>query len=331
MIEIVSDINPKEWEMLVEASDVSTFFQTPQCYNFYRSLTFLTPFKFGVKENHILVGVAVGYIISEGGKLKQFFSKRAIIPGGILLHKDVSNDAITAFFSAIKDQLKHKAIYIEIRNYNSYEIFRESIITSDFSYNEHLNFHVETLDVDSALKQLSSTKRRDIKISIKNGADVIQTSNIDDLKSYYNILNDLYKTKVKLPLFPYEFFEKVISIPECKLFVVKYDNKIIGGSLCMELPNKALYEWFVCGLDKQIKNVYPSTLSTWAAIEYSAKNNIKYLDMMGAGKPDDAYGVREFKAKFGGELVEHGRFIYINSRFLYSVGKIGVNISKKIR
>lgn len=52
MIEIVSDINLKDWELLVEASDVSTFFQTPLCYNFYNGLSFLTPFKFGVKENH---------------------------------------------------------------------------------------------------------------------------------------------------------------------------------------------------------------------------------------------------------------------------------------
>lgn len=31
--------------------------------------------------------------------------------------------------------------------------------------------------------------------------------------------------------------------------------------------------------------------------------------MMGAGVPNDGgYGVRDFKAKFGGELVEYGRF-----------------------
>lgn len=329
MIEILNDIDSSDWKKLIETSDVSTFFQTPVCYNFYESLPFLTPFKLAVKENNILVGVAIGYIISDGGKVKSFFSRRAIIPGGLLLHKDISDNAIQTLLSAIKRHLQHKAIYIEIRNYNSYELFKKSILNSGFKYNEHLNFHVKTFDLDSALKQLSSTKRRDVKISLKNGAEVVQSSDINDVKCFYSLLDDLYKTKIKLPLFPYVFFEKIISLSECRLFVVKYENRVIGGSLCVELADKALYEWFVCGLDREIKNVYPSTLATWAAIEHSANNNIARLDMMGAGKPDDAYGVRDFKAKFGGELVEHGRFIYVVNKLLFGIGKLGVKLLKK--
>ena len=51
--------------------------------------------------------------------------------------------------------------------------------------------------------------------------------------------------------------------------------------------------------------------------------------MMGAGKPDEGYGVREFKSKFGGELVELGRFLSINNPILYSIGKKVIEIIKK--
>jgi len=50
--------------------------------------------------------------------------------------------------------------------------------------------------------------------------------------------------------------------------------------------------------------------------------------MMGAGKPDESYGVREFKAKFGGNLVEHGRFEMIFNKYLYHIGIIGVKFLK---
>ena len=54
------------------------------------------------------------------------------------------------------------------------------------------------------------------------------------------------------------------------------------------------------------------------------------FDMMGAGKPDDGgYGVRDFKLKFGGELVEFGRNIHVCNRLLFSIGKLGVKIMKK--
>jgi lipid II:glycine glycyltransferase (peptidoglycan interpeptide bridge formation enzyme) len=53
--------------------------------------------------------------------------------------------------------------------------------------------------------------------------------------------------------------------------------------------------------------------------------------MMGAGKPDEAYGVRDFKAKFGGKEVEHGRFLCVTKPLLYNIGVLGVKILKKLK
>ena len=66
------------------------------------------------------------------------------------------------------------------------------------------------------------------------------------------------------------------------------------------------------------------------AIDYANKNNIEYFDFMGAGKPDQDYGVREFKSKFGGELVEFGRFVKILNPMLYNFGKLSLKILSKI-
>lgn len=70
-------------------------------------------------------------------------------------------------------------------------------------------------------------------------------------------------------------------------------------------------------------------MATYAAIEYANEHNIPLFDFMGAGKPREAYGVREFKARFGGELVEHGRFLCIRKALLYWIGKMGVKLLKK--
>ncbi|NDV46040.1 peptidoglycan bridge formation glycyltransferase FemA/FemB family protein [Paludibacter sp. 221] len=325
----ISEIDVLQWEKLLEDSSVASFFQAPSCYRFYDSLSFLKPFVFGVSEDGSLKGIMCGYIIADGGRLKRFFSRRAIIPGGALLADNISNEALFLLLKQTKTYLEGKAIYIELRNYNNYISYRECFEKVGFSYQAHLNFHVETLDAESALKQLSSTKRRDIKLSKKEGAEIIEIKEEKDLKEYYDILKDLYETKIKTSLFPYEFFEKLGKLPEGKIFGIKYQENIIGGSVCVLLKNKTVYEWFVCGLDGKFKNIYPSTLATWADIEYAAENNFKYFDMMGAGKPDEGYGVREFKAKFGGELVEHGRFLYITKPFMYKIGKKAIMLIKR--
>lgn len=76
--------------------------------------------------------------------------------------------------------------------------------------------------------------------------------------------------------------------------------------------------------------MYPSVLATWAGIEYAAKNGFEYFDFMGAGKPDESYGVREFKSKFGGELVSYGRFLYVYKPLVYKLAKCYFDVLKKV-
>jgi len=66
-------------------------------------------------------------------------------------------------------------------------------------------------------------------------------------------------------------------------------------------------------------------------IEFAIDNGLKLVDFMGAGKPDQKYGVRDFKLQFGGDLVEHGRFKQINNKFLYNLGIFGLKILSKFK
>lgn len=327
----LSDIDLRQWDELVHISEVASFFQTSECYDFYASLSFLRPFVYGVSEDDILVGVMCGYVISDGSILKQFFSRRAIVPGGVLLSPSITDEALSSLLSYAVQALSKKAIYLEIRNYNNYSAYCSVFERRGFLYQQHLNFHLVTPDVDVALKKLNTTKRRDVKLSKKEGVVWEETICEGDIEAYYKILSALYKTKIKIPLFPIEFFKKIAQLPHAKLFVVKHEGSVIGGSVCVLLPERTVYEWFVCGLDSAPRNTFPSTVATWAGIEYASLNGYEKFDMMGAGKPEEGYGVREFKSKFGGELVEHGRFLSVFNSKLYSLGKyiIGRLKSKK--
>jgi lipid II:glycine glycyltransferase (peptidoglycan interpeptide bridge formation enzyme) len=156
---------------------------------------------------------------------------------------------------------------------------------------------------------------------------------MEQVDEFYQILFALYKNKVRKPL-PDRSFFKNFYLEKEKLgiyLLVKFKGKVIGGIMCPIFQDKALYEWYVCGLDEEYPEQYPSVLATWAAIDYAQKNNIKYFDFLGAGAPDQDYGVREFKARFGGEQVNYGRFIRINNKILFNMGKIGLKILGKIK
>lgn len=315
-----------QWNKLTETSSNTSFFQTKECYDFYASLSFMEPFVFAVSENNILKGVVVGYIQKDGGRLKQFFSRRAIVPGGALLANDISEEALKSLLLFCKKELASKAIYIEFRNYNDYSLFRPVFESVGFNYKAHLNFHVNCVSEDVVKKNLGNSRKRDIRTSLRDGAEIVDEPTFLEVENYYDILLELYKTRVKTPLFPFEFFNKLYREHFGKFLLIRLKGEIIGGTVCVILKKRVMYEWFACGLDGKFKNIYPSTLATWSGIKYATDHGIPLFDMMGAGKPDEGYGVRDFKAKFGGKLVEHGRFLCVIQPLLFHIGKLGVKL-----
>lgn len=323
------DIDPQQWQALVEQSPYATWFQTKEAYEFYAANpNEMKPFAVGVNEDNNLKGLVVGYITNEKNSIKQFLTRRAIIIGGPLLDKNISDEALKILLLAVKRLLKD-VIYIETRNFNDYTQWKSIFEHCGFNYQPHLNFHVDTTSVDLVESRLGKNRKRDIKTSIRDGATVIEHPTIEQVRTYYAMLKHLYTTKIKTPLFSWDFFEKLYAHPNGRFILVELNGEIIGGTVCVELPERCLYEWFVCGRDGEWKSIFPSSLATYAGICYAAEHGCSRFDMMGAGKPDEAYGVRDFKARFGGEQVEHGRYLCIRKPLLYQIGKLGVKLLKK--
>lgn len=317
-----NNIDFNSWKLLSDNSTYSNFFQTVDCYRFYETLSFMEPFVFGVFENGSLSVVVSGYIIAEKHFLKRKFSRRAVIPGGLLIGKNASNDAIFYLLNQFKNELKKKVIYTEIRNYSDYSDFLPVFANAGFQFKTHYDIHVSIENHDLNLSKLSKSKRRQIKLSQTSGLTTIVTKDVGEVKQLYVILGDLYKHKIGKPIFDFEFFEKIITHDFCTVIVVKNkENVVVGGVVLVQFNNKYLYDWFVCGLRMTTK-AYPSVLATWSAIEYAINNNIEVFDFMGAGNDSINMGIRNFKSKFGGVTKNTGRFIIVFNPFVYLLGKL---------
>jgi lipid II:glycine glycyltransferase (peptidoglycan interpeptide bridge formation enzyme) len=218
---------------------------------------------------------------------------------------------------------------VETRNFHDYSRWKVVFESNGFAYQPHLNFHVDTSSPEVVDQNLGKSRKRDIRTTIRDGVTPVYQPTIEQVRAYYDILLDLYKTKVKTPLFKWEWFEQLYKVKSARFILTELEGKIVGGTVCVELKDKALYEWFACGIDGVYPHIYPSTYATYLGIKYAAENGCQIFDMMGAGKPDEAYGVRDFKAKFGGEIVEHGRYLCIRKPLLYKLGKLGVKLLKR--
>lgn len=325
----ISKIDTSQWQALA-AERTASWFQTREAYDFYVQLPDeMQPFCFAAEEDGVLVGIVQGYVTYSKNVLKQLLTRRAIIVGGPMLREDISDAALEQLLTAVRKALKAKAIYIETRNFEDYSRWRPVFERCGFSYLEHLNFHVDTTSPELMEANLSKSRKRDIKTTLRDGATAVMNPTIEQVREYYAILKDLYTTKVKTPLSPLSFFETLYEQPDARFLLVEYQGRIIGGTVCVCLDGKAVYEWYVCGEDGKYDHIFPSSYATYLGLRYAAENGYPIFDMMGAGTPQEAYGVRDFKARFGGQLVEHGRYLHVCKPLLFEIGKLGVKILKK--
>jgi lipid II:glycine glycyltransferase (peptidoglycan interpeptide bridge formation enzyme) len=91
-----------------------------------------------------------------------------------------------------------------------------------------------------------------------------------------------------------------------------------------------IYGWYG-GLDRKYAAFLPNELLTWSILKWGAEIGFKHYDFGGAGRPDERYGVRDFKAKFAGKPVSFGRNVYVHSPMIYRLCRAAYRIRVGLR
>jgi serine/alanine adding enzyme len=312
---------------------IMSFFQSPVYFELMEGVPGVKPFVQTAREpDGVINGQYMGVYLQTGNVLtKRLTARILLIDEPLVQSKEIENTTALLYEGLTNIDKKFKAcIYTEIR------FLKHKPIHFDFSriphcqYSPYLNIIVDTTRTEQQLfNQLSESKRRQVRISRSNGAIVRCAENEEEVKTFYSILHNLYRTKVKKPLYPLEFFLRFFNRKEAGVILLAiYNDKIIGGMLCPIFENKEMYEWYIAGMDsEQQKNkIYPSVLLTWEALCYATSHKINRFNFMGAGKPGVSYGVRNFKSKFGGELVETPRYVIAHKPLMYTTGKFFMNL-----
>ena len=96
------------------------------------------------------------------------------------------------------------------------------------------------------------------------------------------------------------------------------------------LYKHTIYGWY-SGMDRRYDSYIPNELLMWRVLTWGAENGYRVYDFGGAGKPGEAYGVRDFKAKFGGQLVCYGRNTLVHSPLRFKVTQAGYALYQSVR
>ncbi len=335
----LTESDRKAWTEFVSNHPDNTVFQSPEMFDFYEKVNNYTPHIFlGKDDDGILRAVLLAVVIKEYDGWRGRLSSRTIVYGGPLTDETFT-DRLRLFQELLRTlsaTLKKQSVYIQFRNFIEWpEMYKRLFISEGYGFTDRLNLVIPTTDKAETKKLISKSKRRQIKKGQENGSVVRPPENLEEVRTFYKLLRDLYKNRVRKPLPDLSFFEEFFEMSrQNKLGIfrlVMSDGQIIGGVVAPVTPGRKIYEWYLFGLDSTHKKKYPSVLATWAPIQYALKNNLQHFDFMGLGTPSKPYGVRDFKLHFGKKTTNPGRFNKINNKFLYFITEISYNILRLFR
>ena len=326
-----NEIDKTQWYNFVKDHPKGNLFQTPDMYDVYQKTKGYTPQVIAIEQNKQIVGILLWVVIAESG-IKSYFSKRSIIQGAPLAKND-NEDIIVALLNEYEECRDKRIIYTQIRNHYEMLTVNDAFQQCGYRFSSHLNFIISLDDENKMWERISKGRIKQIKKAQKNGliVDVYEPKMIDDnvLEQSYDVLKSIY-TRIGLPLVGIDQIKAINEKGLLVIFMVKTEQGDVLGCRLGLINNDSIYGWYA-GSYSQYYNLFPNDILIWETLRWGLNNNYKTFDYGGAGEPNKKYGVRAFKQQMGGELVNYGRYENIHRKFMFQLGKIGLNILRLLK
>ena len=330
IIEDYTKIDKIKWLEFVIGHSEGNIFQTPYMFETYRKTKKYTPVIIAItKPSGDVLGILLAVIQKEFKGVIGHFTARSIIFGGpIVINNDVT--LLEVLLKAYNKKINQKAIYSQIRNMKECSELINIFFENGFEFEDHLNIMINlNKSEDQLWNEVHSKRRNEIRRAKKEGTIFVVKNNMYDLQECYLILRSVYK-RAKLPIPSFTYFENLYLNANnnigLRIFCAENQGKIIGCMLAL-VYQKTIYDYYA-GAYKEYYKKYPNDLIPWEVFIYGKKNNFTFFDFGGAGKPNIPYGVREYKKKFGGELINFGRFEQIHKPMSYKLIKLALELRK---
>jgi len=335
IFKITSHVKKDIWNEFIQNHPKGNIFQTPEMYEVYKRTKKYEPVFFAVvDESDNIKAMLLAHIIREFEGFLGHLSARSIIQGGPLYEESEEGlNALGILMEHYNRIASKKVIYTEIRNRWDASSISNILNDMDYVYEDELNFLIDlNKPKEEIWRQIHRSMRKNIKKAQRNGVIIEEMSNKSYIRTFYDFLKDVYH-HAKIPLADISLFEAIydILVPAgmAKFHLAKYNDEYVGGRLSL-IYKKTIYANYV-GVPRRYKDLNVNPLLNWHVIAWGSENGFHTFDFLGAGKPNEEYGVRDFKKQFGGHLVNFGRYKKIHSPIKFWLAEKGFEIWRKLK
>jgi serine/alanine adding enzyme len=256
-------------------------------------------------------------IATLGGPLRSLTSRTVAFAAPIAAARDT--DALGALLTAYRTAGSRGSLFTEVRHHVLDPAVVAALQTEGFAREAHLNFTIDlTQGEDTLWSKVASSARRNVQKARRSGVTIEEATDAVAIGEAYDVLRDVYH-RIQVPLPDRSLFDAsariLAPLGMYSVLRARWEGQTIGV-LCL-LRYRGVVTYWYTGTLREHATLRAGDLLAWHAISNEAAAGNRVFDFGGAGRPDEPYGVRDFKAKYGGELIEPGRATWTPSPLRY--------------
>ncbi len=328
---IVDSLDEKVWRDFVDQHPHGNIFHTPEMFQVFaraRGHRPLLEAAVGDKGQVLALLLPVQVTLQDG--LFRRLTTRSIAYGSVLCAPDpVGPEALALLLHTYAREAGRGVLFTELRNLSNLDALQPVLNDCGFAYEDHLNYLIDlNCSPEQVMQNIGSRTRKHIRRALRRGNVVVeQVTHRRQISDWCDVVGKTYRT-ARVPLADRSLFEAAFDILQPRnmisFWLARIGSTYVAASA--ELVYKdVIYGWYG-GMDRAYAKELPGELLMWTILKWGAENGYKTYDFGGAGKPRESYGVRDFKAKFGGRLVCFGRNRNIHSPRLLRLSERGYQV-----
>ena len=320
----------QQWRSFVLSHPHGEVFHLPEMVEVYEKTALYESFVCAaIDTNGEFRGVLVACIQREFRGVLGTFTARSVLMGCPLVTDDdatIGAQLVTSY----EQQVSKRVIYSQFRNLYDMQWLHATFDQLNYHYEEHLDILVDLQkSSDELWSDMQSNGRGRIRKAEKFGLVVKPIDNDSEKQTAYEILQEVYR-RAGLPLAPKTLFDSAInSLTQSGnlIYFGVYNDQVLIGVRVVLVCGKRAYDWYGGSFLAYYK-FNPNDIIPWKVFCYLKEQGVEQYDWGGAGHPHKPYGVRDYKKKFGGTLVNYGRYEKVHKPFLMCMGRMGFALYK---
>jgi len=331
---VVRSLPEDEWRRFVEQNPAGNIFHTPEMHRVFGAARGYKPEVWAVRgSNQQVSALFLPVRISLNSGILRRVTSRDVAFGSILCTPGSEGvQGLKVLLQAYQDSARQQTLFSEMRNIAPLDEYQPSLSEAGFKYAEHLNYLIDlTRTSEEVFKRIGKRTQRNLKrgINLKR-VNIEEVTSREGLRTVYSILHKTYRA-AQVPLADLTLFEAAFDRlhPQgmLRLSLARVGDAPAAASVEL-LYKDTIYGWYG-GTDRDYGMHMPNDLLMWHILKWGSEQGYRVYDFGGAGTPGEAYGVRDFKAKFGGKLVNFGRNTWVPNKALLKVSEFGYSIYRR--